>query len=437
MLAAAALALSHALQISDGFYRPSALTWVIASAALTLVAVTGALRSVNMGLPWRHATAVILVAGVAWALVEHATSLPGQSLPRSPGRLFFVLLLAAALSVALLALDTRRARHVWFPAALAVYAALGVWMVRFTPNPSIDVYTVYYKALHVLRGWHSPYSITFPNIYGGEDFYGPGIVQNGIVSFGFPYPPLALLMAYPGALIGDLRYSDVAAMVAGAGAIGFAGRTRTALLAAALLLFMPRGLFVIQMAWSEPLLVCWLGLAVYGATRRESTWLHVGLMTAVKQHMVLALPFADWLRADRGRRDGVKYFALAIGCAAAVMMPFFIADPAGFWRSVVTLQMKEPFRFDSLSVLVPIVKAGTQLSPRMLLLIPMAALLVSGCVAWLTAPRNASGFAAALGFVLMTLFLFSKKAFCNYYFLVLACLCAAIAAADDQDLVKS
>ena len=50
-------------------------------------------------------------------------------------------------------------------------------------------------ALAALARLDSPYSITFPNIYPDESLYGAGLVVDGQVQFGFPYPPLSLLMA--------------------------------------------------------------------------------------------------------------------------------------------------------------------------------------------------------------------------------------------------
>ena len=422
--------MSHALQISSGFYDPSALAWVIASAVLAAAVLSGTLRGLSTPFLDRGPLVVVLL-GLAWAFAEHATSIPGYALPTPIGRTFHALLGAAAAAVALIAVDPRRARAAWFPAALAAYAALGVWIIAESPNPHIDVYAVYYKALHVLRSGHSPYSMTFTNIYGGgTDFYAEGAVQGSTVNFGFPYPPLALLMALPGAALGDLRYAGVGAMVAAAAAFGYAGRGRLAMLAAALLLFTPRGLFVVEQAWSEPFVICWLALLVYAAVRRGSTSLPLGALLAVKQHLVLALPFAPWLCRARDRRGRTREIALALAITAVVTVPFFVADPRGFWRSAVALQFAEPFRWDSLSVLVPIAKSGWVLSPGMLLLIPAAAVLAGGLLAWLRAPRTAAGFAAALGFVFVVLFLVSKKAFCNYYFLVLACWCGAVAASD-------
>jgi len=46
------------------------------------------------------------------------------------------------------------------------------------------------------------------------------------------------------------------------------------------------------------------------------------------------------------------------------------------------------------------------------------------------APRSPAGFAAATAFTFILFFAFAKQAFCNYYFLVIGMLCAALAASD-------
>jgi hypothetical protein len=431
-LAAAAIAVSYALQLRNGFYSPAALAWMIAAAAAAALALSGGLPREPAWLSGRPLVFFVLLAGLAWSVGAHATARPGIRLVAFPSVAmeFRALVGVAVLLVALMAFDRVRARRWWFPAALALYAVMGVWLIRHSPDPHIDVYTVYDKAMDALVSGHSPYSLTFPNIYGTTKFYGPGMANAREVVFGFPYPPLALLMALPSLPLGDVRYAELAAMVIGAAAIGWSGRTPIAAMAATLLVFAPRGLFVIEQAWSEPFVICWLGLLVLAATRRSRMSLPLGALLAVKQHLVIALPFAPWLSRDGDRRSTRREIAIALAVAVAVTLPFAIADPAGFWRSVVALQFAEPFRGDSLSALVPIVVAGWKLPPVALSVIPLAAALPAGWLAWRRAPRSPAGFAAALGFVLAVLFLFSKKAFCNYYFLVLACWCAAVAAAD-------
>ena len=48
---------------------------------------------------------------------------------------------------------------------------------------------------------------------------------------------------------------------------------------------------------------------------------------------------------------------------------------------------------------------------------------------WLL-PKNAGGFAGAVAVVYFTFFALNRQAFCNYYFLVIAAMCCAIATLD-------
>ena len=143
-----------------------------------------------------------------------------------------------------------------------------MWLIHVSPRPHIDVMTVFHDGLAALAAFKSPYSMTFPNIYENADLYGAGLVVNGRVQFGFPYPPLSLLMAAPAYILGlDVRYAELAALVAGAAWIGYSGRGRLGPLAAAALLFTPRTFFVLEQAWTESLVICWAGLTIFAATR--------------------------------------------------------------------------------------------------------------------------------------------------------------------------
>ena len=215
----------------------------------------------------------VLLAGLLSNLLALATMPVGMYLVHpEPARHpeFLAGIAIAAVLIVLMASDRERARSLWFPALLAMYAELGVWLIRVSPRPHIDVMTVFHEGLAALGTLKSPYSITFPNIYDNVDLYGAGLVVNGQVQFGFPYPPLSLLMAAPAYLLGgDVRYAELAALVAGAACIGYCGRGRIGPLAAAALLFTPRTFFVLEQAWTESLVICWAGL-VRCSRRRKS-----------------------------------------------------------------------------------------------------------------------------------------------------------------------
>jgi hypothetical protein len=437
LVALGAVLLGFTLQISDGFYRPFAypsFCLAIACAAGGLVRAGSSL--IGRGPAWT--TAAALGAGLTGNFIMLATARPAYYLAeRWPSQHPWYLAgitTAATLTVAI-AFDERRRRRLWIPALLAVYACLGVWLIRASPNPYIDVMTVQRAAIDAVAHGTSPYSITFRNIYGGEVFYGANIVKDSLVQFGLPYPPLSLLMAMPGQmLLGDLRYSELVALIVGCAAIGYAAPGRVAPLAAALVLFTPRTFFILEQGWTESFAVCWLGMTVAAAAARSSgRSLMLGLLCAVKQHMIVALAFAPWLTDRPGDASQRNALALrAIGLAAAITVPFWIWDPSGFWRSVVWLQFLEPMRADSLSMLSLLVHAGWTVPRAVQTLAPLAALALGLALSFRCAPRSPAGFALAIGVSFFLMFAFSKKAFCNYYFFVLAALAAGVAVAGEN-----
>lgn len=437
LVALAAAVLGFTLQISDGFYRPFAYPSFCVAIAC---AVGGLGRAgslvIGTGAPW--STVAVLSAALAGNFIMLATARPAYYLAdRWPSHHpWYLAGIAAAAALTLLTgIDERRRRHLWFPALLGVYACLGAWLIQSSPDPYIDVMTVQRAAIEAVAHGHSPYSIAFRNIYGGDVFYGANVVKDSLVQFGLPYPPLSLLMALPGQLaLGDLRYSELLALIVGCGAIGYTTRGRAAPLAAALVLFTPRTFFVLEQGWTESFAICWLGMTVAAAaSRRQSRSVMLGLLCAVKQHMIVALSFASWLTdrpGDTAQRNALTL--RAVGVATALTLPFFVWDPSGFWRSVVWLQFLEPMRPDSLSMLSLIVHAGWTVPRAVQTLAPFAALALGLVLSFRCAPRSPAGFALAIGVSFFLMFAFSKKAFCNYYFFVLAALSAGVAASEEN-----
>lgn len=446
-IAFGAVVLGHALEIRDGFYDVVALRWALLATACVLAGVTRMGGAVRLGSA-EPVVGGVLIAGLLSNLLALATRPVAMYMvhpePARHPEFLTALALATAL-ILLIASDRARTRSLWFPALLALYAELGVWLIHVSPRPHIDVMTVFHDGLAALAGLKSPYSMTFPNIYENADLYGAGLVVNGRVQFGFPYPPLSLLMAAPAYILGlDVRYAELAALVAGAAWIGYSGRGRLGPLAAAALLFTPRTFFVLEQAWTESLVICWAGLTVFAATRvtgvRRSLrgagtlrGVALGLLIAVKQHLTIALLLADWLRRpDEHHRTTMTILMVAAATAAAVTLPFALWDPGGVWRSVVILQLREPFRADSLSVLSYFASQGWKPTQGILLAAPLGALAAGLGLSWWRLPRTPAGFAIGLGTTFLLLFLVSKKAFCNYYFLVIALLMAGVAAGSGE-----
>jgi hypothetical protein len=436
LLVLAAVALGHALQIANGFYDPVALVWL--TAALVLCAV-GVLSLKSSGVPSRGKRFAIPVAiapgvpraamtmGIAWQLVSLLISSPGLYLDASVSMLPFKT--GVVLEGALIALgigQVRVFRRWWFPALLAVHLLLGAWMIHASPSPRIDVVVVHRAAIRALLHGHDPYGITFRNIYGADSpFYNPQALVGNRVNFGYPYPPVSLLLAVPGqVLAGDYRYAELAALILGAAVIGYVRPAVTARLAASLLLTTPRVFFVLEQGWAEPITVMMLALTVFCLVRRPGLvpWAG-GLLLVTKQYLVVAAP--PLLRfAGRGRAEWGRFLGQAALAALVVTLPFALWHPGAFIDDVVWLQTRELFRIDALSYLSLAARAGWGAGS---LVWSVVAALVALVIAMIRTPNTPAGFAGSIALSSLAMFAWGSKAFCNYYFFVIAAICCTIA----------
>jgi hypothetical protein len=420
-LAAAAIALGHAIQINYGFYDPAALAWLTAALVCSAAAVV-------RRTPAREHDATVralLLIGIAWQLWSLGHVPPAMYLQTHRLRPFNVWCAAEAVIVAAGLLPIRWVRLTWFPLFLAVSAGLGLWTLHFSPSPHIDVVTVTNAALRALSKGHSPYAISFSNIYGeNSSFYSAGTVVNGRVLFGYPYPPVSLLLSLPGYLLGDYRYASLAALLGTAVAIACAIPSRESKLAAALFLTTPRIFFVLEQGWSEPMSVLLVALTAFVMVRRPAAVAPLaGAAIASKQYLVVALvPLFHYLRARSP--SPWRSAVIAIATAAAVTLPFLVWSPRPFVNAVLLLQAREPFRTDSLSYLTWLWTRGWGESSFVW---TIAAMLASLAIVAVRGTGSPGSFAASLAFTTLSTFAFGRKAFCNYYFFVIGALCCAIA----------
>jgi hypothetical protein len=429
LLAMAAVAVGLALQIRDGHYAPPALALLGVALACALAVTLDARFDAGFG---EHGLVALLGALLGGQLVLLLAQPVARSLPSEPAGLaaFQLVLAGAALSAGLIAMGPARARPLAVIGLLLCHFAAGLWILH-RAAPETDVFNFQRASLEALRNGVNPYAIGFRNIYHpNESFYGPGLVKNGILQFGYPYPPLPLLLTWPALYLGDIRYAHLAALTLGGAAIAFARPGRVAPLAAALLLFSPRFGLLLQMSWTEPFTILFLGLTVWAALRAPRLLpLVLGLFLASKQYLVFAAP-AAWLLVpgpDRARRTLVL-LGKALLVALAVTLPLALWHPKAFLGSAITLQFRQPFRNDALSVLVPLARAGV---PRALgVVLPLLLAPAALVLALRRCPRTPAGFALAVAFVYLVFLAFNKQAFCNYYFFPMAALCAAIAATE-------
>lgn len=426
--ALAALALGRALEISNGNLHPDSVFWLTLTLLVSIAAVA-APRPWRM--PWVEARLLpfVAIAGIFLQMGQLFTTLPGMYLRLTQPALvsFYWGLVAVAVAAAAAVWAPPRSRGALVVALVAAHFLLGVWMLRHSPSPVIDVFVFQRDASIALGSGQGPYGMTFPDIYGNSPFYGPGMSVNGRLQFGFPYPPLSLLLVAPAQwLAGDPRYAQLVAIELAALLMAFARPGRAGALAAALFLTTPRILFVLEQAWTEPLIVLGVAATAFAALRfpRARPWT-MGAFLALKQYLVLALPAALLLeRWPLRGRPWLASWSRAAAVVAATLLPFVVWEPVGFFHSVVTLQLYQPFRREALSYLAWwAAQGGGQIGAWVSLI---AAALAAALALW-RAPRNAAGFAAGLALTLLAFFAFNKQAFCNYYFLVIGALCVALA----------
>lgn len=424
------IVLGRALQIANGALDPVALAWVIVAFVLVLGA-TIAPRPARLARFDALVLPGLALAGLIVNIAQLQTALPGSHLLlRSTSILTFQWGIAALAVLGACAIrgGRRSTMYVLIGGLVAVHFALGIWIIQHAPAPHIDVFVFHRNAVAALQSGIDPYGMTFRNIYADSGFYGPGLSVDGRLQFGFPYLPLSLLVSLPGQLIGgDHRYSQLMAMEVAACLMAFARPGIFGPIAAVLFLTTPRIFFVLEQSWTEPFVVLGLAAVVFAACRqsRAVPWLF-GAFIAFKQYLVLAIPAAFLLMRRPVTRQGVLAFltrsAVVVG---VVTLPFFVWSPAGFWKSVVTLQLYQPFRYDALSVLSWWVSRGSDQPSAAIAFVVVA--LASAVALW-RLPRTAGGFAAAISLTFFAFFLFNKQAFCNYYFFVIGGLCTTLAA---------
>jgi hypothetical protein len=431
-LALAAAILGWTLQQTNGTLSFVTIRTVTAVLALTLLAV--AAPRIDFIERFGDRPVIFLVAlGLAYQLSTQFTGPPGVYLRQADWVSHHERAAYAVLACGM-ALAARPALG-WLtvPLMLGAHFSLGVWLIKASPAPTIDVFVFHKGAFEAIAHGTSPWSITYPNIYGHTLWYGEGFADNARVLAGFPYPPLQLLQAWlADAVSGDYRYGHLAAMTLSGALLSYARPGRLGPAAAMLLLFTPRSMFVIEQGWTEPVVVCLLAAVVFSACRvpRVLPWA-LGLLFAVKQYVPLMAPLALLQLGGPAWKPRLKLVGIAVGVAAVITVPFFLWDPNGFLRAVLIWQTKQPFRADALSYVSATMENGQPVLPLWLNLavVPVA----WGLAAW-RAPRTPAGLGMASALLFLLFVAFAKQAFCNYYFLVLGCLCCGLAAlAPDKD----
>lgn len=395
---AAIVILGLGASLSDGYYTPVALALVVVGLGLILLLIRSGTTSRAASLCWSVAA---LLGAIVTAYLYHGSLL-----------VWLVSVVAGGLAATVvLCRQTARRR-----AAAALSAAIGLTLLGVSVQwgaVSNDVFWFIQGATaHLLVGVN-PYAASYLT-------YIPGLASSH-----FPYGPGVLLLSVPGRLLGDVRVSDllavlvmVAAVVALARREGGSEQGWRCLALCLTLPFLPR---MITLAWAEVYLAA--AIPVWLCWRERHPWaavavLGLGLSTVPTALPLLALPFLWWARA---RRE-----ILAAGLIAlAICLPFVVwAGPLHFLADTAGLQLRLPPLAGGLDFDAAWVRLTQTWLPGWLWPLLTVAVLLAFVQfrerTWSTA------FFLGTGLLAVSL-LFAKWAFFNYYFLVAVGLILGIA----------
>jgi hypothetical protein len=393
---------------ASGTYRVDAILLITISVLLVLD-VAWVLRSslgiVSGAVLWR--AAVVLAIGLA-ALVA-ASSTP--TLYDAPNKVLYTAW--AALGVILVLLVCAAAGRPWtrwlVGAGCAAYLTAASLIINDGKRVFIDVYVFSTQAVQGLAQPENPYT---------RCWVGDGDPHTRCV---FPYMPGSALLE--GALywvFHDIRLTLALAMCAAAVAIWRLGGPVAGPALGLLLLAQPRSLLMVEMSWTEPMIIALVALFVLAVTRGRTGWAVVLLAAALftKQHALLLLPLACFWRAY-----GVRRTVLSVALVAVATLPWFLVAPGAFLHDAFWFNIRLGPRSDSLSLFSTALHTGWQ--PQFVLVggVTFAAM---GLALW-RLPRDEIGFTVGTATVVAVFTLTNKQSFFNEWSFVAALMIIACA----------
>ncbi len=429
----AAFFLGQALQYNNGFFSKEGIFFLSIAITLILLSVIAKKRpSKIFEAKW---LSTLLISGLAWQIFQLVAQLPGIGILKDKLDNIWIFQLLIAFSglfalISLLPLQQSLKHIQWLATALAflTFLGAGIWIIQASPNPPIDVFVFQQTSSKALLRGENPYEQLTPNIYRKDSgLYGEELVDGDYLTFSNPYPPLSIYVSTLGYIIGmDVRYSHLAVILLAAILILKINPNRDSLLISYLFLFTPRVFFVLELSWTEPIVLLFTIIAIWGAVKKTK-WLPyaLGLMIASKQYYVFIFPFLYFLIPLKTNwRELIKPFAALI--ATGLIVTAFLAlqnIPAFLWN-VGLIQWYQPFRTDALSF-AALYTHAIQASPPSS--IAFIALLIAFLFAKHCLTPSPENFVLALSLGFGIFFAFNKQAFCNYYYLLLGCLAVAAA----------
>jgi hypothetical protein len=182
-----------------------------------------------------------------------------------------------------------------------------------------------------------------------------------------------------------------------------------------LFLFHPRALFVLEQAWTEPLIIGGLGLAVWlwHTQRRDIAAAVFGFTLGLKQY--LAIITLHFLLLER--RPRALFIAIMAGVAAFV--PFLLLDAQALWKNGLWLVVGMPFSKAALTAMTA-VHRWTGWVPNHLLSGIVGAFAAVAIPFVLRRADPLPRYLLSITGTLFATFFLGAKSFGNYYYLISA-----------------
>jgi len=402
------------LLINWGAYDPIALTLLIASFTLIVVAFAWVWRGSSRD---RKVPGVPFFAIALEVLLLAALTKPTAMYLLSPlyDRVYHswlaVLACLIALAYLVLAKNSSRFRQVVFIAAVLAALAFRLWMPVASPAPVIDVFSFCTEsAQHLLQG-KNPYTTPVSDVYNGAVNWGYDIKA-------YIYLPADLLIQTASyGLTGDVRYGYVLAELVVALVLWRLSRRRwgdsTAQLIALLFLYNPRSLFVLEQSWVDPLILMFFALFLLLRERGKPTAASIayGYMLFLKQHMLFA--FFQWFILERNWKRILT--GLAVGFLT--LLPFAIWDWRGLLQNGILFTVRVPFRADSLTIFSLLARFGVP-QPSYSWAVPIGAVIMLLTFIPQRKIDPLRGYLFSVTITMFGMFMILSTSFCNYYYLV-------------------
>lgn len=419
--------LSASIALDHGHYSPRALAVLLAGCAAAAVALHAylgtagdSMRASELSAPRpavpspavtdRALATLLILLLVAGALDRPGFHIRHEAIVPAYAAQQWILATLVALSVPTLLRGGNLPRWL-LPAGVCSALAFRIGIVLASPDPAIDVWWQFQQsAAHLLDG-RNPYTATVTDPTGAAARYGYTVSA-------YAYPPGTLLvqtMAF--ALLGDVRFASVVADLATAAIIWRIARPirdSTATLLSLLVLHQPRGLFVVEQSWQEPIIAAFLATAAWcalGGAWPRRFWAISGIALALKQYLVVFVASTLW-----GRPHRTRWMLVAAGATLA-WLPFLVWDASATLQNGLWFQFSTPFRPDGLT-LMSALHAATGAAPGKSASV-LAGLAVSIALAWRTREAAPAGAWLLTGTLsLLAAFVFGSQAFANYYHLI-------------------